>query len=83
MPYTYAFYHTQFSEHVIKPNEDQLLIMATDGLWEFMSDEECIDISSRSTNPTSTISDLLTISEERWHAHEIACDDTTVCIVYF
>ncbi|CAM9376984.1 unnamed protein product [Chrysoparadoxa australica] len=61
---------------------DCLLILATDGLWEFMSNEECIEIASSCSQPRIAVDKLITEANERWMKEEQVIDDTTVCVAF-
>ena len=74
---------TQFSEHIMDPDYDQFLLLASDGLWEFMSDEECVKIASRGRNPADAISELAAASDSKWWSRELVSDDLTICMAYF
>lgn len=72
----------EFFEHSIDPDLDQFLIIATDGLWEFMSDEECVSIVNKSIkSPSAAIEELITKSDEKWLSRETVIDDTTISLV--
>ncbi len=65
--------------------EDKMLIIASDGLWEFISSKEAIELVA----PYWTHKDvegacdrLVTEALTRWQTHDTAIDDIT-CIVVF
>ena len=71
--------------------EDRLLILATDGLWEFMTSQECVDIAARfmkghrgnvASDPKAASRALLEESTRRWKREEPVIDDTTILVVY-
>jgi serine/threonine protein phosphatase PrpC len=62
--------------------EDIILIMASDGLWEFMSDQEVMDMAFATTEPRFAVDRLINESNERWMREEQVIDDTTVCVAF-
>lgn len=62
--------------------EDLILVMASDGLWEFMSDQEVMDIAFTTTEPRFAVDRLISESNERWMKEEQVIDDTTVCVAF-
>ena len=65
-----------------KGREDLVLVMASDGLWEFMSDQEVMDIACSTTEPRFAVDRLISESNERWMKEEQVIDDTTVCVAF-
>ena len=70
---------------------DRMLILATDGLWEFMTSQECVDIAARymkgfrgnvASDPKAACHALLEESTRRWKREEPVIDDTTIIVVY-
>ena len=67
---------------------DRVLILATDGVWEFISSQEAVDLVGRALDaPRRTGHDaaylLATEASRRWEAHEGCADDITVVILLF
>jgi serine/threonine protein phosphatase PrpC len=62
--------------------EDIIIVMASDGLWEFMSDQEVIDIAANTTEPRFAVDRLISEANERWMKEEQVIDDTTVCVAF-
>jgi serine/threonine protein phosphatase PrpC len=73
-----------FTEYVFNPEnrEDLILVMASDGLWEFMSNQEVMDIAFGTTEPRFAVDRLISESNERWMKEEQVIDDTTVCVAF-
>ena len=66
------------------PEQAAFLCMATDGLWEFMSDDDVVHIIEQANgNGKLAIQTLMKESERRWKNEEPVVDDTTVVIAYF
>lgn len=72
------FFEYEFSQG----REDLVLVMASDGLWEFMSDQEVMDIAVATTEPRFAVDRLINESNERWMREEQVIDDTTVCVAF-
>ena len=74
----------EFFEYDFNPDnrEDLMLVMASDGLWEFMSDQEVMDIAYATTEPRYAVDKLISESNERWMKEEQVIDDTTVCVAF-
>ncbi len=63
-----------------------LLQGASDGVWEFISSQEAVDLVhsvSQSSSPEEAAKALVDEATKRWHAEEEVVDDITACIVYF
>ena len=66
--------------------EDKFIILASDGLWEFMTNQEVIDIVKDyyiSENYKGATKHLYKESCKRWLDEEGAIDDITIIIVFF
>jgi hypothetical protein len=50
--------------------KDVVLLLATDGLWEFMSDQECVDIAVAQTEPRFSVDMLIQEATDRWLKEE-------------
>lgn len=62
--------------------EDLYLVIASDGLWEFMTDQEVIDICKTQTDARRTVDLLIMEANGRWMKEEQVIDDTTVIVAY-
>lgn len=71
-----------FEYHFNQGREDLVLVMASDGLWEFMTDQEVMDIAVSTTEPRFAVDRLISESNERWMKEEQVIDDTTVCVAF-
>lgn len=74
----------EFVDYTFNPDgrEDLILILASDGLWEFMSDQEVMDIAVNTTEPRYAVDKLISEANERWMVEEQVIDDTTVCVAF-
>lgn len=60
---------------------DRALILASDGLWDFVSAEEASVVALSSTNTHESCSRLVRLSRSRWLTRTAGADDTSVVIV--
>ena len=66
--------------------DDKFLILASDGIWEFIKSEECINIIGKyyfSNNIESCCLYLYNESRKRWIKEEEVVDDITLLLVFF
>lgn len=66
--------------HTLSSN-DRLLVLASDGVWEFISSGEAIDLATTMPTPKSVAELLCKESVERWAKEEPVCDDITVIAI--
>lgn len=71
----------EFTTRLLDDN-DRCLVIATDGLWEFMSNEEVIDITMAQKDPKVVVDLLIMEANRRWMKEEQVIDDTTVIVAY-
>ena len=65
---------------------DKFMIIASDGIWEFISSQECIDMISsyyENNDIKGCCQFLYDISSKRWIKEEEVIDDTTLILVFF
>lgn len=72
--------------------DDKCVILASDGLWEFMSNKEVIDIVAKNIKlhgkdgnagvAAAAVKELMKESRKRWMAEEQVVDDTTVILAF-
>lgn len=72
----------EFTERLLNPSEDRYIIVATDGLWEFITNTETIDLVSSATSPAEAVDVLVKESNVRWMREEQVIDDTTIIVAY-
>ena len=69
--------------HVVELRpEDKVMIWASDGLWEFMSNQEVIDMITGIDDPKVAVDKLVAEANARWMKEEQVVDDTTVIIIF-
>ena len=61
-------------------DDDKLIILASDGLWEFMSSQEVVDFIARVPSPERAVDMLVAESSARWMKEESVIDDTTIIV---
>lgn len=71
----------EYTEHALTAR-DRILVCASDGLWEFMSDQEVIDICAVETETRRTVDLLIMEANARWMKEEQVIDDTTVIVAH-
>jgi len=73
----------EFSEYEFnKGTEDLIMVVASDGLWEFMTDQEVMDMAYTTAEPRFAVDKLISEANERWMKEEQVIDDTTVCVAF-
>eukprot|EP01029_Cantina_marsupialis_P010217 TRINITY_DN23282_c3_g1_i1.p1 TRINITY_DN23282_c3_g1~~TRINITY_DN23282_c3_g1_i1.p1 ORF type:complete len:333 (+),score=109.84 TRINITY_DN23282_c3_g1_i1:56-1054(+) len=71
----------EITRHTFTPN-DKFLVLASDGLWEFISNEEVSDVVRSMEDPKAAVDQLITEASARWMKEEQVVDDTTVIVAY-
>jgi serine/threonine protein phosphatase PrpC len=69
-----------FTERDLNPETDKFLVVATDGLWEFVDNKETIDMAAAEKDPSSAVDALVKEASLRWMREEQVIDDTTVIV---
>lgn len=65
---------------------DKFLIVGSDGLWEFMTSSEVVDIVKNFyelNDPAGCCEYLLQEASERWLKEEKSIDDITISLIFF
>lgn len=65
----------------LTPN-DKVIIWASDGLWEFVSNQEALDMISGIDDPKKAVDILVQEANTRWMREEQVIDDTTVVVAF-
>ncbi|KAL8425258.1 hypothetical protein Efla_002324 [Eimeria flavescens] len=63
---------------------DKFLLLATDGVWEFISNQEAaavIEPFIRKKNPQAACEALVSLAQQRWREEEGAADDATCLLL--
>ena len=62
------------------------IVMASDGLWEFMTNEKIMEIGNKyyvMNDPDNFCQILLKISKELWERKSKNIDDITIIVIFF
>lgn len=68
----------EFTERDLDPSKDKFIIVATDGLWEFITNEETVDMAVETRSPSEAVNVLVKEANTRWMKEEQVIDDTTI-----
>eukprot|EP00540_Astrosyne_radiata_P020693 CAMPEP_0116840980 /NCGR_PEP_ID=MMETSP0418-20121206/10668_1 /TAXON_ID=1158023 /ORGANISM="Astrosyne radiata, Strain 13vi08-1A" /LENGTH=339 /DNA_ID=CAMNT_0004471351 /DNA_START=160 /DNA_END=1179 /DNA_ORIENTATION=+ len=72
----------EFTERVLDPYTDKFIVVATDGLWEFIDNQETVEISEATMGPSEAVDMLVKESSMRWMREEQVIDDTTIVVAH-
>jgi len=72
----------EFTERDLDPATDKFVVVATDGLWEFVTNTETAVIVSEDATPMDSVNNLATEAYKRWMKEENLVDDTTIITAY-
>jgi serine/threonine protein phosphatase PrpC len=66
-------------------SKTKTLIIGSDGLWEFISNQEALDLIAKCprNDPAVAVEILAKESNKRWMREEQVVDDTTIAVAYF
>jgi serine/threonine protein phosphatase PrpC len=63
--------------------EDEFIIIATDGVWEFISSEEAVALVTKQKDPKESCQALVDLAYQRWIEEEEGIVDDISCVVIF
>ena len=69
------------TEHTVE-HGDEVLLIATDGLWEFVTSQEACDIVATCKDPYQAAQKLIEAAWRAWFTEDVRSDDITVVVVY-
>ena len=72
----------EFFEKELNPSLDTVIVVATDGLWEFVDNAETINILVPTPGPAEAVDCLVKEANARWMQEEQVIDDTTVIVAH-
>ncbi len=72
----------EFTERELDPATDKFVVVATDGLWEFVTNDQTAEYVDRSNAPASSVDVLVQEANKRWLDEEQVIDDTTVITAF-
>ena len=61
---------------------DRFIILATDGVWEFLSSQEAVDMVANSKNPYEGAAKLVDAAFRLWSEFDVRVDDISVVVVW-
>lgn len=70
----------EFTEFDLNPETDRFLVVATDGLWEFVDNQETVDMVEAQATAADAVDVLVTEAATRWMHEEQVIDDTTIIV---
>lgn len=70
----------EFTDYELNSETDRFLVIATDGLWEFVENQETVEIVEGQTTPADAVDVLITEAATRWMHEEQVIDDTTIIV---
>ncbi|VEU35633.1 unnamed protein product [Pseudo-nitzschia multistriata] len=65
----------------IKP-EDRVIVIASDGIFEFLTNQSVIDICAKFTDPLKACRAVVAESYELWLQYELRTDDITIICIF-
>mmetsp|Transcript_19909 Transcript_19909/g.35522 ORF Transcript_19909/g.35522 Transcript_19909/m.35522 type:complete len:367 (+) Transcript_19909:107-1207(+) len=66
----------------IELGKTQFIVLGSDGIWEFISNSEAVDMVAEAATPQEAVSELVNEATRRWQAEEEVIDDITATVVY-
>ena len=65
-------------------DKDKFMVLASDGVWEFLSNEQVIEITRQCDGDgEKAAAEICARSYREWRAEEEVVDDITAVVVYF
>ena len=61
--------------------EDVCIVWASDGVWEFMSSQDAIDVVAECGDPSEAAATLVRAAQKHWQTHEVSVSDDISCVV--
>lgn len=65
----------------IKP-EDRVIVLASDGIYEFLTNQSVIDICAKFSDPLEACRAVVAESYELWLQYELRTDDITIIVMF-
>lgn len=63
--------------------EDEFIVIATDGVWEFITPEEAVALVAKQKDPKESCQALVDLAYQRWIEEEEGIVDDITCVVVF
>ena len=67
-------------------NDTKFIVLASDGIWEFLSNENVKDIVMpfyQNNDPNGACQSLIKESTKLWESEDIVVDDITIIVLFF
>ena len=61
--------------------KDSFVVVASDGIFEFLENQEVLQVVARSRTVQEAATSLVAVAKERWIAEESSSDDITVAVI--
>lgn len=65
----------------LKP-EDRVIVLASDGIYEFLTNQSVVDICAKFTDPLQACRAVVAESYELWLQYELRTDDITIIVIF-
>jgi serine/threonine protein phosphatase PrpC/CRP-like cAMP-binding protein len=62
--------------------EDKIIVLASDGIYEFLTNQSVIDICAKFTDPLEACRAVVAESYELWLQYELRTDDITIIVIF-
>jgi len=63
-------------------SKDKILVLATDGIFEFLTNQKILDVCADFPDPLDACKKILAESYEEWLEYETRVDDMTIVVIY-
>ncbi|KAK8800704.1 hypothetical protein WA158_000029 [Blastocystis sp. Blastoise] len=61
-------------------DKDKIIVIATDGLWEFITKEEVVGVLDKAQDTEDAVNTLSSLSWKKWYNEEQVVDDITIIV---
>jgi len=70
--------------HFKLTGQEHVIILASDGLWEFISSSHAVNLAINCTDATEACAQLVKLSKSKWaqDGHGTYCDDITIIVIF-
>lgn len=72
----------EFTDRELNSETDKFLVVATDGLWEFVDNKETVNMADSHVTPLEAVENLMKEASLRWMREEQVIDDTTIILAH-
>lgn len=72
----------EIAKHEIS-DDDVVAVIASDGIWEFITNQQVVDICVNEPDPYVACHKIVAKSYKEWYDHEERIDDISIIILYF